>query len=160
MGYDRFAKELGRDTDRASRFLDVMVRTLVLANAPDDEGLFTRWTNPMRTGRCTGRPLRFVAERVRAAIKFTADRLGLDPAHFSAHSWRKGGAAIMTMSGVPARFIEARGTWAKGSVVMRQVYVHPFTAPVGPMGSAAADYDTVAEREGLLRAVAKRQRKA
>jgi hypothetical protein len=157
MGHDRYAKELGRDTERASAFLDVTIRTLVLGNAPDEEGVFTRWTNRRRVGRNTGRPLRFVAERVRKAIKATAERLGLDPTLFSAHSWRKGGAAIMKASGVPDKFIEARGSWAEGSAVVDQVYAVPFTAPVGPMGAAAASYDTAAELTGLRRSVAARR---
>jgi hypothetical protein len=158
MGHDRYSKELGRETERASVFLDVTIRTLVLGNAPDDEGIFTRWTNRTRTGRNTGRPLRFVAERVRVAIKAAAERLGLDPALFSAHSWRKGGAAIMKTSGVPDKLIAMRGAWVEGSAVMNQVYTTPFTAPVGPMGAAAAGYDTAAELTGLRCSVAARRR--
>jgi hypothetical protein len=40
--HDRFSKYMGRQTPRASSFFDDWIATLAWANAPDEEGIFTR----------------------------------------------------------------------------------------------------------------------
>jgi hypothetical protein len=48
-GHDRFSKYMGRQTPWASSFFDDWITTLAWANAPDEEGIFTRWTNERRS---------------------------------------------------------------------------------------------------------------
>jgi hypothetical protein len=100
--------------------------------------------------------LRFQAKFLCEAVKTTAEHLGLDPAHFSAHSLRKGGEGILALCGVPEQYQEMRGAWAEGSVAMRRVYALPFLAPIGPMAAAGADYNPAAEVAPLALTLAMR----
>jgi hypothetical protein len=159
VGHDRYAKEVGCEPARSSAILDLTVMVLLLANTPDDEELFTHWTNLRRTGKSTGGPLRFHASRVRAAVKITAVWLGPKPSHFSAHSLHKGGTAVMVSSGVPARIIEMRGAWAKSSTAMRERYALPSLAEIGPMGAGADSYDAAEEGRTFAPSVAIRGRR-
>lgn len=60
-------------------------------------------------------------------LKLVADRLHLDPASFSGHSFRRGGATALYQAGVPESQIKAHGRW-KSDAFRRYIDIDPATA--------------------------------
>ncbi len=60
-------------------------------------------------------------------LKLVADRLHLDPASFSGHSFRRGGATALFQAGVPESQIKAHGRW-KSDAFRRYIDIDSATA--------------------------------
>lgn len=44
-------------------------------------------------------------------VKLWVEKIGLDPANYSGHSFRRGGATTMARAGVPPEIIQVQGRW-------------------------------------------------
>lgn len=51
-----------------------------------------------------------------SVLKFVCARVGLDPANYSTHSLRRGGATFLRMCGAPIEVIKERGDWKSDAV--------------------------------------------
>lgn len=72
------------------------------AGAPADRAFFVRET---KSSSVMTKP--WFITKLKAHVKL----IGLDPAHYSGHSLRRGGCTAMFLAGVPETFIAAHGRW-------------------------------------------------
>ena len=64
-----------------------------------------------------GGPTPMTYKMYQSTLKLTCGRAGLDPAEFSSHSMRSGGATFLGMIGAPLQEIKARGDWSSDCVL-------------------------------------------
>jgi len=93
-----------------SRLAEYLLRTANhTAQCGSDDPLFQELVYDRATGQYKLRPLRY--DHFIARFKGLLNQVGVDPAFFSGHSFRRGGATFARDAGVPDEIIKAMGDW-------------------------------------------------
>ena len=65
------------------------------------------------------RPDRLTISTLKCSIQSPASRIGLEPAKYSGHSLRRGGATFAFQCGIPAEFIKMQGDWRSDAYLLQ-----------------------------------------
>jgi hypothetical protein len=141
-GLIRAGKRIQRRTAEEEELLEDLVEWVMYSGSGPEDPLFSRYTQfpgkPRMLKACTGK-------MVAKVIKEFVERAGLNPKEYAFHSLRKGCITQLNAFGVGLEEANARGNYARASVMVQTVYNQNDTG----RGPSAASGSGVGRRMGV-----------
>ena len=141
-GLIRAGKRIQRRTVEEEELLEDLVEWVTYSGSGPEDPLFSRYTQfpgkPRMLKACTGK-------MVAKVIKEFVEKAGLSPREYAFHSLRKGCITQLNAFGVELEEANARGNYARTSVMVQTVYNQNDTG----RGPSAASGSGVGRRMGV-----------